>query len=455
MSLVTLNPATGETLQTYEEMSSTEVHEIIGQAHEAHLDWRETGFAERSERLRALASLLRKNRDRLATIITQEMGKPITQARAEVEKCAIGCDYYAEHAEAFLASDIVETDARRSLVAYRPLGVILAIMPWNFPFWQVIRFAAPALMAGNAAVLKHATSVTGCSLAIEDLFHRAGYPEGLFRSLLIASDKVEAVLDDPRIAAATLTGSTAAGKAVAGNAGARVKKTVLELGGSDPYVVLEDADLDATVAACATGRLQNSGQSCIAAKRFIVVDAVREAFTEKLVRSFEAYRMGDPMEDDTVLGPLAREDLRDDVHKQVRQSIEQGATLLVGGRVPEKPGAWYPATILTDVREGMPAHDEEVFGPVAAIIAAKDEDDAIRIANDTSYGLGAAVFTQDLERGERIATEQLEAGSCFVNAFVKSDPRLPFGGIKASGYGRELSVQGIREFVNVKTVYIA
>ena len=455
MSLVTLNPATGETIETYAEMPASEVQQIIGQAHEAYLTWRETSFAERSERLRMLAGLLREDRDRLATIITREMGKPITQARAEIEKCAVGCDYYAEHSEAFLASEVVETDARRSLVAYRPLGVVLAIMPWNFPFWQVIRFAAPALMAGNAALLKHATSVTGCSLAIEDLFRRAGYPEGLFRSLLISSGGVEKVLDDPRVAAATLTGSTAAGKAVAGNAGARVKKTVLELGGSDPYVVLDDADLDATVTACSVGRLQNSGQSCIAAKRFIVVDAVREAFTEKLVRSFESYRIGDPMDDGTTLGPLAREDLRDDVHAQVRQSVEMGATLLVGGRVPEKPGAWYPATILADVRDGMPAHDEEVFGPVAAIIAAKDEDDAIRIANDTRYGLGAAVFTQDLERGERIATERLEAGSCFVNAFVKSDPRLPFGGIKESGYGRELSVQGIREFVNVKTVYIA
>lgn len=455
MSLTTVNPATGETIQTYEVMSAGEVQTIIEQAAAAQRAWSETSFAERSERLRALAAILREDRDRLATIITTEMGKPITQARAEVEKCALGCDYYAEHAETFLAPEVIETDASRSYVAYRPLGVVLAIMPWNFPFWQVLRFAAPAFMAGNGALLKHASNVTGCALAIEELFVRAGYPDNLFRTLRIRSDAVESVLDYPSVAAATLTGSTEAGQSVAAAAGRRVKKTVLELGGSDPYVILEDADLDATVTACATGRLQNSGQSCIAAKRFIVVEPVLETFTQKLVDAFGAYRMGDPMAEQTTIGPLARADLRDGVHEQVARSIERGAELLLGGEIPEGNGAYYPPTILTNVQKGMPAYDEEVFGPVAAIIAAKDEDDAIRIANDTPYGLGAAVFTRDLARGERIAVERLEAGNCFVNAFVKSDPRVPFGGVKASGYGRELSIHGIREFVNAKTVYIA
>lgn len=455
MSLTTVNPATGETIQTYEVMSAGEVQTTIEQAATAQRAWSETSFAERSERLRALAAILREDRDRLATIITTEMGKPITQARAEVEKCALGCDYYAEHAETFLAPEVIETDASRSYVAYRPLGVVLAIMPWNFPFWQVLRFAAPAFMAGNGALLKHASNVTGCALAIEELFVRAGYPDNLFRTLRIRSDAVESVLDHPSVAAATLTGSTEAGQSVAAAAGRRVKKTVLELGGSDPYVILEDADLDATVTACATGRLQNSGQSCIAAKRFIVVEPVLETFTQKLVDAFGAYRMGDPMAEQTTIGPLARADLRDGVHEQVARSIERGAELLLGGEIPEGNGAYYPPTILTNVQKGMPAYDEEVFGPVAAIIAAKDEDDAIRIANDTPYGLGAAVFTRDLARGERIAVERLEAGNCFVNAFVKSDPRVPFGGVKASGYGRELSIHGIREFVNAKTVYIA
>lgn len=455
MALVTTNPATGETLQTYEEMGDDQVKGIIEKAHAAQRSWRETSFAERSERLRKLAELLREDQDQLATLMSREMGKPITQARAEIEKCALGCDYYAENGESFLASEMVETDARKSYIAYRPLGVVLAIMPWNFPFWQVIRFAAPALMAGNAALLKHATTVTGCGLAIEDLFDRAGFPEGLFRTLLIRSDKIEVVLDHPHVAAATLTGSTEAGQAVAGQAGKRVKKTVLELGGSDPYLILEDADLDAAINACATGRLQNSGQSCIAAKRLIVVESRIDEFQRKLVDSFNTYKMGDPLSEETGIGPLARADLRDTLHDQVTKSVDKGAKLLIGGTLPEGPGAFYPPTILGSVQQGMPAYDEEIFGPVAAVIAAKDEEDAIRIANDTPYGLGAAVFTQNIERGEWIAAEQLDAGSCFVNAFVKSDPRLPFGGIKSSGYGRELAQLGIREFVNIKTVYVA
>ncbi|HEV2127117.1 MAG TPA: NAD-dependent succinate-semialdehyde dehydrogenase [Thermomicrobiales bacterium] len=455
MAITTINPATGETLATYDEFSTSEVNAAIEAAHQAYLGWRETSFAERAERLHALAAILREDQERLATLMTCEMGKPITQARAEIEKCAWGCDFYAEHGEAFLKSEVIETDARKSYVAYRPLGVVLAIMPWNFPFWQVLRYGAPALMAGNATVLKHASNVMGSALAIEELFVRAGFPKGLFRTLVVRSDAVERILDDPRIAAATLTGSTAAGKAVAGAAGSRVKKTVLELGGSDPYLILEDANLDAAVTACAAGRLQNSGQSCIAAKRFIVVDAVREAFEQKLVDAFRTYRMGDPLDDETNIGPLAREDLRDDVHAQVMKSVEAGAKVLIGGEIPEGKGAWYPPTILDSVRQGMPVHDEEVFGPVAAVIATKDEDEAVSIANNTRYGLGAAIFTEDFERGERIAAERIEVGSCFVNAFVKSDPRLPFGGIKESGYGRELSHQGIREFTNIKTIYIA
>lgn len=455
MALVTTNPATGETLETYEEMDQREIREAIEQAHKAYLSWRETSFAERATLLRQLAETLRTDQETLATLMTREMGKPITQARAEIEKCAVGCDYYAEHGEGFLSPEIIDTDARKSYVSYRPLGVVLAIMPWNFPFWQVIRFAAPALMAGNAALLKHASNVTGCGLAIEALFTRAGFPDGLFRTLLMPSGGVETVLDHPHVAAATLTGSTEAGQAVASAAGRRVKKTVLELGGSDPYVVLEDADLEQTAKACAAGRLQNSGQSCIAAKRLVIVEPVLEKFQQHLVDAIKTYTVGDPLAEDSAMGPLARTDLRDTLHTQVTQSVAKGAKVLLGGEVPDGPGAYYPSTILAGVQKGMPAYDEEIFGPVASVIAAKDEEDAIRIANDTPYGLGAAVFTQDIDRGERIAAERLEAGSCFVNAFVKSDPRLPFGGVKASGYGRELSRDGIREFVNIKTVYIA
>jgi succinate-semialdehyde dehydrogenase / glutarate-semialdehyde dehydrogenase len=455
MAIETTNPATGETLATYDEATAAQVDATIETAHTAYLRWRETTFEERATHLRNLAAVLRGDQERLATLMTSEMGKPITQARAEIEKCAWGCDHYAEHGEAFLAPEVIETDAQKSYVTYRPLGVVLAIMPWNFPFWQVIRFAAPTLMAGNATLLKHASNVMGCALAIEDLFARAGFPDGLFRTLVVRSDAIESIIDDPRIAAVTLTGSTAAGKDVASKAGARIKKTVLELGGSDPYLILEDANLDAAVTACAAGRLQNSGQSCIAAKRFIVVDAVRQAFEQKLVEAFRSYRMGDPMDESTSIGPLARADLQQELHAQVTKSVQQGASVLTGGELPEEDGSWYPPTVLGNVARGMPAHDEEIFGPVAAIIGAQDEDDAIRIANESRYGLGAAVFTEDLERGERIAAERLEAGNCFVNAFVKSDPRLPFGGTKESGFGRELAHHGIREFVNVKTVYIA
>jgi succinate-semialdehyde dehydrogenase/glutarate-semialdehyde dehydrogenase len=333
--------------------------------------------------------------------------------------------------------------------------VVLAIMPWNFPFWQLFRFAAPALMAGNVGLLKHASNVPGSALVMEQIFRQAGFPEGVFTTLLIGSQRVDSVIEHPLVRAVTLTGSIPAGKAVAARAGSVIKKTVLELGGSDPYIILEDADLEAAVATCVTGRLINSGQSCIAAKRFIVVEQLRPQFEELFVELMQAKKMGDPLEEDTIVGPQARHELRDELHRQVQVSIEQGARCLLGGKIPEGPGAYYPPTVLTDVQPDMPAYCEELFGPVAAIIPVRDEAEAVRVANDSSFGLGAAVFTRDLKRGERIAATELEAGCCFVNAFVKSDPRLPFGGVKESGYGRELSSFGIREFVNIKTVYIA
>ena len=455
MALISMNPATGEKIREYETLSDEAAGRFVEEAHEAFLEWRETSLELRAAVLKKAASLLRDEQDALSRLISEEMGKPLAQAAAEIEKCAWGCDYYAGNAEAMLAPEVVETDAQRSFVSYRPLGVVLAVMPWNFPFWQVFRFAAPNLMAGNAGLLKHAENVSGCALAIENLLHRAGFLEGLFRALIIETAQVEGVLDHPRVAAATLTGSTRAGRAVAAQAGARIKKTVLELGGSDPYIILGDADLGVAVTACTTGRLQNSGQSCIAAKRFIVVASQQAAFEQALLESMKTYRMGDPLDPESDLGPLARTDLRDTLHQQVQRSVAAGAKLLLGGEVPDGPGAFYPPTLLTGVTPGMPVFGEETFGPVAAIIHAEDEEDAIRLANSTPYGLGAAVFTRDLARGERIASERLEAGSCFVNAFVKSDPRLPFGGVKGSGYGRELSLAGIREFVNIKTVYVA
>jgi succinate-semialdehyde dehydrogenase/glutarate-semialdehyde dehydrogenase len=382
------------------------------------------------------------------------MGKPIRDGRAEAEKCAWVCEYYAEQAEAFLQPEIIPTDASKSFVTFQPSGVVLAVMPWNFPFWQVFRFAAPALMAGNTGVLKHASNVPGCALAIEEVFRQAGFPDHAFRTLLIGSQHVEAVIAHPLVTAVTLTGSTPAGKAVARKAGEMIKKTVLELGGSDAYVVLEDADLDATVTACVASRLVNAGQSCIAAKRFVVVESIRTRFEEAFVTQMRTAKVGDPLDEQTQVGPLARHDLRDALHHQVQASLAKGATCLLGGVLPESKGAFYPPTVLTQVTKGMPAYDDELFGPVAAIIAVPDEPAAIRVANDSVFGLGAAVFTKDIAKGERIAAYELDAGCCFVNAFVKSDPRLPFGGIKESGYGRELSSYGIKEFVNIKTVYV-
>lgn len=450
-----INPATGVAIKQYPQHDERTVQQKIEEAHRQFLEWRNSSFVERSRRMQRAAAILLEHQDRYAELMTVEMGKPITQARAEVKKCAWVCDYYAEKAETFLADELIETEAHKSFIHYEPLGVILAVMPWNFPFWQVFRFAAPALMAGNTAVLKHASNVPGCALAIEEVFEAAGIPKGLFSTLLISSGSVEKVLDHPHVRAATLTGSESAGKAVAAAAGNRIKKTVMELGGSDPYLILEDADLPAAAKACAQSRLINSGQSCIAAKRFVVLDAVYDEFLRLLKGELSAVKMGDPRDPQTDLGPQARADLRDELHEQVRKSIAAGAQCILGGVIPEDlPGAFYPATILTEVGPGMPAYEEELFGPVAAVIRVRDQADAIRIANDSPFGLGAAVFTADIDRGEHIAARELQAGCCFVNAFVKSDPRLPFGGVGISGYGRELSRHGIREFVNIKSIWV-
>jgi len=455
MAMMAENPANGQIIAEYEETTEQEVRDIIRRAHEAHRQWKRTPFSHRAALMKEAGKVLRLRAREFGELMALEMGKPITGGVAEAEKCAWVCDYYADNAETFLADQEVATDAGRSFITFQPIGVVLAVMPWNFPFWQVLRFAAPNLMAGNAGLLKHASNVPGCALAIEQVFLEAGFPADLFRTLLVPGRRVEGIIEDPLVRAVTLTGSTPAGQAVARKAGEVLKKTVLELGGSDPYLILEDADLDSAVATCTTARLVNSGQSCIAAKRFIVVEAVREAFEERFVASMAAAKMGDPMEEDTLVGPQARADLRDELHDQVVRSVAAGARCVLGGEIPPGPGAFYPPTVLTDVGPGMAAYDEELFGPVAAVIPVKDEAEALRVANDSVFGLGAAVFTRDLARGTRIAREELEAGACFVNAFVRSDPRLPFGGVKESGYGRELSPFGILEFVNIKTVWVA
>jgi succinate-semialdehyde dehydrogenase/glutarate-semialdehyde dehydrogenase len=449
-----INPATNEEIKSYPEMNNNQIEEIISKSHQSFLNWHKTEFSQRAILMKKAADVLRSKKEKWAEVMTLEMGKPINQSRGEVEKCAWVCDYFAENAEKFLKDEIIKSDAEKSFVTYNPLGVILAVMPWNFPFWQVFRFAAPNLMAGNAGVLKHSSNVTGCALAIEEIFREAGFPENLFKTLVVSSKGIKGVIENKLISAVTLTGSVPAGKAVASMAGSVLKKTVLELGGSDPYLVLEDADLEKTADTCVNSRLLNGGQSCIAAKRFIVVESIYNKFEKLFVEKMQEKKMGDPLDESNYLGPQARADLRDELHSQVVKSIEMGAEILLGGEIPKMRGAYYPPTVLSNVKPGMPAYNEELFGPVAGLIKAKDENDGVKIANDTNFGLGAAVFTSDVQRGERIAKKELNAGCCFVNEFVKSDPRLPFGGIKESGYGRELSAFGIKEFVNIKTVYI-
>jgi succinate-semialdehyde dehydrogenase / glutarate-semialdehyde dehydrogenase len=454
MPIESVNPATGEVVERFAELTDAEVDERLARAERAFQRHRRTSFAERAERLARLADLLEGQATELGRLMTEEMGKPIDAAVAEARKCALACRYYVEHGERHLADEVVETEAERSFIRYLPLGPVLAVMPWNFPFWQVIRFAAPAVMAGNVGLLKHASNVPRCALRLEALFLEAGFDEGVFQTLLVGSGKVAGIIDDPRVRAVTLTGSTPAGSAVAERAGKRIKKSVLELGGSDPFIVMPSADLDAAVATAVQARVINNGQSCIAAKRFIVHEAVYDAFLERFVERMAALRVGDPMDPETQLGPLATAAIRDGVAEQVRETVAAGANLLTGGEPIDGPGFFYPPTVLADIPEATPACDDEVFGPVAAVFRARDVDDAIRLANASPFGLGSSAWTNDPAEQERFINE-IEAGLTFINAMVASDPRLPFGGVKASGYGRELAREGIREFVNVKTVYVS
>jgi len=449
-----VDPATGAPGRSYQGHSVQDAKAAAAAAAAAFQAWRRTDFRHRAGLMRNAAQVLRRRAAEFAELMTAEMGKTHADGLAEIEKCAFNCDYFAEHAQAFLAQRPADLGGAKAYVTFNPLGVVLAVMPWNFPFWQVFRFAAPTLMAGNAAVLKHASSVPGCALAIEAVFREAGFPEDLFRTVLIPGGQVRALIEDENIAAVTLTGSVAAGREVAAAAGGALKKVVLELGGSDAYLVLEDADVEKAAAVCAAARMVNAGQSCIAGKRFIVARPIKAAFEAALVDAMKAYPMADPRAQDAKLGPLSSLKARDDVHAQVAASLAKGARLLLGGQVPDRPGAWYPATVLTDVAPGQPAYEDEVFGPVAAIIEAAGEAQAISIANASAFGLGSGVLTSDLARGERIAAEELEAGMSFVNANVRSDPRLPFGGVKHSGHGRECSEFGIHEFVNIKSVLV-
>ena len=448
------NPATGDRLESYAEDDDGDVEATLEAAAEAFEEWRERPLRERESLLATAADVLRENDREYAALMTREMGKPIGQALAEVEKCAWGCDHYAEHAGAYLEDDHHPSPPGTTVkTVHEPLGPVLAVMPWNFPFWQVIRFAAPSLTAGNVGLLKHASNVPGCALALEEVFAEAGYPEGVFQTMLIGSEQVEDVLADDRVRAATLTGSGPAGSAVAETAGKHLKKTVLELGGSDPFVVLEDADLERAVETGVLARTQNGGQSCIAAKRFIVHEVVYDEYVDRLVAAFEELTVGDPMDEATDVGPQADPDLMAELHEQIRESVEAGATVLTGGEPLDREGAYYPPTVLTDVPAGCPADTEETFGPVAAVYEVETEAEAVALANDTRFGLGASLWTEDRERGERLAGE-IEAGCVYVNQMTKSDPRIPFGGIKDAGYGRELSEAGITEFVNRKTVWL-
>jgi succinate-semialdehyde dehydrogenase/glutarate-semialdehyde dehydrogenase len=453
MPFITLNPASGELIEEFPVWDEEQLEAALTQGAAATGQWQTTGMVERSELMHRAATVIRARIDELAGLITLEMGKLLKEAKAEVEKCAWVCDYYAEQGPTFLADEPIESDAGRSLIAFQPLGTVLAVMPWNFPFWQVFRFAAPTLMAGNTGLLKHASNVPQCALAIESVFREAGFPDGVFCTLMISAAQVEGVIRDPRVHAVTLTGSEPAGRKVAATAGEMLKPSVLELGGSDPFIVLEDADLDLAIGQALTSRFLNSGQSCIAAKRFIIVDAVADEFVARFTAEVEGLMAGDPTDSATTLAPMARADLRDELHQQVEESVAQGAAIVTGGFPLKRDGAYYAATILDHVEPGQRAYSEELFGPVAIVIRAHDEADALRIANDSPFGLGGSIWTRNSARGEA-AARKLQSGCAFVNGMVKSDPRLPFGGIKNSGYGRELSLLGIREFVNAKTIWI-
>ena len=453
MSLISVNPSTGEEIQSYEQHSTKDVNYILTQCKTEQEGWRKSQLSLRISSLEELAGVLRDQAKEFATLMADEMGKPLTQGLGEVEKCAWLCEYYGSVAPEFLADKPVEIVGQKSIISIQPIGLILGIMPWNFPFWQVFRFAIPTITVGNGVILKHASNVQGCAKAIEKSFKDSGFPENIFRNLAVPGQEMEIVIKHPAIAAITITGSTPAGKSVATIAGSVLKKTVLELGGSDPYLILEDADLDTALDACISGRILNAGQSCIAAKRLIVTKNHYDQFLSILEDKLSDKIMGDP-KDNVDIGPMVSIEARDEVHNQVLRSIEAGAELKLGGYIPDERGAFYPITILSGVNPGNPAFDEEIFGPVFTVIKAKEDEDAIELANQTEFGLGSAIFTRDLEKGENIAKNRLNVGACFVNDFVKSDPRLPFGGIKESGYGRELSSYGMMEFVNIKTIVV-
>ncbi|MEP6693149.1 MAG: NAD-dependent succinate-semialdehyde dehydrogenase [Chloroflexota bacterium] len=451
--ITSVNPTTEEVLARFDPFTPEQTGRALDEAQDAFVAWRDRSIADRAVPMRRLAALLRERADRYGRLITLEMGKPIAEAKAEIEKCAWGAEHYAENAARYLADEVIETNAKRSIVAFEPMGIVLAVMPWNFPFWQVIRFAAPALMAGNAALLKHASNVPQCALAIEEALRDAGFPEGLLRTVLLAGSAVEPLIDDPRVRAVTLTGSSDTGSRIAALAGRALKKSVLELGGSDPFIVLGDADLEQAAKVGTRARNQNAGQSCIAAKRFIAVESVARDFEKRFAAEVEALRVGDPLDPQTQIGPLARADLRETLERQVGESVRMGARVLTGGERGAGKGWYYQPTVLVDVTEDMPVFKEETFGPVAAVLRVPDAEDAVRVANDSSYGLGANLWTRDLALGERLA-RRIESGSVFVNGMVASDPRLPFGGVKRSGYGRELASYGIKEFVNIQTIWI-
>jgi len=450
-----INPANVEVLVEYPDWEMDEIVPVIEQSDQAFSQWQVMSFSERAQYFLQMAQLLKERKTDFAQLMANEMGKPVTQGEMEIEKCAWVCEHYADMTAEYLADRQIKTENTESFITFKPLGVIYMIMPWNFPFWQVLRGAVPIIMAGNTLVLKHASNVFGCALAIEQLFKDAGFPENVFRSLLTGSGTSADIISHAKIRAVTLTGSERAGQQVAAEAGRNLKKSVLELGGSDPYIVLEDADIDIAVASCGTSRMLNGGQVCIAAKRFIVVDAIKDEFEDKLMTLMKTYTMVDPLDRGSNFGPMAKIRLRDELHEQVKRSIDEGAVLKMGGFIPDRPGAWYPATVLTEVSLEMTAFREELFGPVATIIHAKDEVEAISMANDTEFGLGGAIFTRDIEKGRALARDSINVGTCVVNGFVKSDPRLPFGGIKRSGYGREIGEFGLLEFVNIKTVVVS